>query len=525
MANIFFDGQPGPEIRAKLNDLHGVFEDAVANAQGPQGWAPVLSAEADGARRVLRVTDWTGGQGAKPALLGYVGASGLVLTAALALDVRGAAGGAGPANTLAIGTVTAGAAAATITGTAPAQTLNLQLPAGAAGSAGWTPVFALVSDGARRVQQVSDWTGGSGTKPATGQYVGASGLVGAIASAVDLRGTAGAGAGNVNATGTIATDDLAVFADATGNSIKSAGKKLSGLVLSTDTRLSDARNPTAHSHTIANVTGLQTALDSKGTSNLALGATAATALAGNTPVLPEAPSDGKTYGRKNAAWVEAGGAGSTGSMVITSSQNVPKSTFGSAKFVRVQLWGGGAGGSSRINGTIPAGGEGGEYLEAIIAVADLAATVPVVVGAGGANAVATTGVVYGGAGGNSSFGSYVALGGNDPAAGALNRKIRLVGKTGGDPGAGVGATSQVDTIYGGGGGGLASAAGVPGNPGGTSVFGGAGGEGSGVIVSPNVTAGGNGTAPGGGGGGAYGNIGYTATSGAGARGECRLTWW
>ena len=46
-----------------------------------------------------------------------------------------------------------------------------------------------------------------------------------------------------------------------------------------------------------------------GTSNLALGATAGTALAGNTPVLPEAPSDGKIYGRKNAAWVEAGSAG------------------------------------------------------------------------------------------------------------------------------------------------------------------------------------------------------------------------
>lgn len=413
MANIFFDGQPGPEIRAKLNELHSVFEDAVANAAGPQGWAPVLSAEADGARRVLRVTDWTGGQGAKPALLGYVGASGLVLTAALALDVRGAAGGAGPANTLAIGTVTAGAAAATITGTAPAQTLNLQLPAGAAGSAGWTPVFALASDGARRVQQVSDWTGGSGTKPATGQYVGASGLVGAIASAVDLRGTAGAGAGNVNATGTIATDDLAVFADATGNSIKSAGKKLSGLVLSTDPRLSDQRTPTAHSHTIANVTGLQAALDSKGTSNLALGTTAATALAGNTTVLPEAPADGKTYGRKNAAWVEAGGGGAVRMVqeVLTSgtSWTAPENLVGGR--VKYRISGGGGSASYAAATTSSAAGAGG-YCEGQ-AIVTAASAYTYAIGAGGAAKVATG---PGNAGGDTSIFGATAYG----APGASN---------------------------------------------------------------------------------------------------------
>ena len=42
-----------------------------------------------------------------------------------------------------------------------------------------------------------------------------------------------------------------------------------------------------------------------GTSSLGLGTTAGTALAGNTVVLPDAPSDGKTYGRKDAAWAEA----------------------------------------------------------------------------------------------------------------------------------------------------------------------------------------------------------------------------
>ncbi len=48
----------------------------------------------------------------------------------------GATGPAGPANSLAIGTVTAGAAAASITGTAPSQTLNLVLQTGAQGIQG-----------------------------------------------------------------------------------------------------------------------------------------------------------------------------------------------------------------------------------------------------------------------------------------------------------------------------------------------------------------------------------------------------
>lgn len=75
-------------------------------------------------------------------------------------------------------------------------------PAGGGGSGtnGWTPVLAIVTDGTRRVQQVTDWTGGTGTKPATGQYVGAGGLVSNIADAVDIRGAQGA-TGTTGATG------------------------------------------------------------------------------------------------------------------------------------------------------------------------------------------------------------------------------------------------------------------------------------------------------------------------------------
>jgi hypothetical protein len=58
---------------------------------------------------------------------------------------------------------------------------------------GWSPILAVVADGARRVLQVTGWSGGSGTAPATGLYVGATGYVSNIADAVDIRGDSGVG--------------------------------------------------------------------------------------------------------------------------------------------------------------------------------------------------------------------------------------------------------------------------------------------------------------------------------------------
>lgn len=122
----------------------------------------------------------------------------------------GGIGPTGPANTLTAGDVTtlpAGQPAAVrITGTAPNQTVEFDIPAGADGTDGtngtngtngidgndgWSPIIAVVADGVRRILQVADWTGGEGTKPATGSYIGASGLVTDIASAVDIRGDQG----------------------------------------------------------------------------------------------------------------------------------------------------------------------------------------------------------------------------------------------------------------------------------------------------------------------------------------------
>ena len=58
---------------------------------------------------------------------------------------------------------------------------------------GWSPVLALVLDGARIVQRVADFVGGVGNKPAVyiGKYVGATGYVTDLADAVDVRGRTG----------------------------------------------------------------------------------------------------------------------------------------------------------------------------------------------------------------------------------------------------------------------------------------------------------------------------------------------
>lgn len=74
------------------------------------------------------------------------------------------------------------------------------------GDKGWSPILAVVADGTRRVFQITDWTGGEGTKPATGSFIGATGIVGTAALAVDVRGATGAQGQGIqpNATGTFA---------------------------------------------------------------------------------------------------------------------------------------------------------------------------------------------------------------------------------------------------------------------------------------------------------------------------------
>ena len=55
---------------------------------GASAWTPMLAIEAEGTARYLRVVDWTGGTGAKPAV-GYVGTEGIT-TKALAPNLNAA---------------------------------------------------------------------------------------------------------------------------------------------------------------------------------------------------------------------------------------------------------------------------------------------------------------------------------------------------------------------------------------------------------------------------------------------------
>lgn len=60
--------------------------------QGYHGWSPVLAVAIDGARRVLELVDWVGGEGSKPGLTGYIGPGGVVGPIGSAVDIRGEAG-------------------------------------------------------------------------------------------------------------------------------------------------------------------------------------------------------------------------------------------------------------------------------------------------------------------------------------------------------------------------------------------------------------------------------------------------
>jgi len=204
--------------------------------QGEDGWSPVFASVADGERRVLMVSNWTGGTGELPPIGLFVGSTGLVADVADAVDVRGKEGPQGAQGVPgADGAVIIDAGAEVITEPGPPDpgegaegqlyldTLtgdlykkesdtwvlktNIRGPAGPKGNDGsigvdgepgpvgpngWAPILATVADGTRRVQMVSDWTGGAGTKPPVGRYISSTGLTTVLANATDIRGPAGA---------------------------------------------------------------------------------------------------------------------------------------------------------------------------------------------------------------------------------------------------------------------------------------------------------------------------------------------
>jgi len=60
--------------------------DSVEGPQGNSGWTPILAGEADGTRTLIKVAEWTGGQGNKPDTGVYLGTSGYVATKAEAFN-------------------------------------------------------------------------------------------------------------------------------------------------------------------------------------------------------------------------------------------------------------------------------------------------------------------------------------------------------------------------------------------------------------------------------------------------------
>ena len=202
--------------------------------------------------------------------------------------------------------------------------------------------------------------------------------------------------------------------------------------------------------------------------------------------------------------------------------------------VYVEIWGGGGSGAAGRSAS-SGGGGGGGFVSTAYRASDLAATVSVTVGSGGAAVSRTTnGTTNGNTGGNSSFGTLTAKGGGrgttsggdggngeTPAIyfladGQINTTTRSMGSVSGAGGSGLisDATHQkgANASWGGAGGG-GNGTGVAG----TSSYGGDGG-------AAGTTTGVAGTAPGGGGGAGRNTTG-TVTSGAGARGEVRVWAW
>ena len=130
----FYDTMPGPLRRDTLNEMWEVWQDAILNIKGDQGWSPLLRAVQDGVRSVIELYDWVGGEGIKPTETGYLGSTGYVSDISLATDFRGLKG---DAATIAVGTVTTGApgtpVVVTNSGTSSAATFNFTIPKGADG--------------------------------------------------------------------------------------------------------------------------------------------------------------------------------------------------------------------------------------------------------------------------------------------------------------------------------------------------------------------------------------------------------
>lgn len=227
--------------------------------------------------------------------------------------------------------------------------------------------------------------------------------------------------------------------------------------------------------------------------------------------------------------IAALGAKTPAYQVFTASGTWTKPTgYPDDTMVTVEMWGGGGGANREFSTSYLAGGGGGAYATGRFRLGDLASSIAVTVGAGGAGRSASSGA--GANGGNSQFGTLITAYGGKGAAGSGSTNQGGTGggelssgSAGGAIGGGVtGTTPNANTIYGGGAGGSGDTA----RNGGSAVYGGGGGSSSSGAAGVSVYGGNggsgsskNGVAPGG--GGASGSS--TGTNGGnGARGEVRI---
>ena len=352
------------------------------------------------------------------------------------------------------------------------------------------------------------------------------GLQTALDTKVSTTGTGATGSWGISVTGSSAsTTGNAATATrlATARTITLAGD-VSGSVSfdgSDNVSMTVAVDDDSHNHIIANVDGLQTALDAKAP-------LASPALTG-TPTAPTAAVGTNTTQLATTAFVQAASGYTANTFTSSGTWTKPAGTPANA-MIRVEMWGGGGGGCRIGSDNFAGGGGGGAFSTYTFLASEVGSTVSVTVGAGGNGRATSTG--NGGNGGSSSFGSLItAYGGggglqnNNGAAngggggGQLSAGSGATqGSFGGDMyGGGMGGGPSSDTVgsqnsvYGGGGGGGCYTPTPTFQTGGTSKFAGNGGR------SASGVAGADGQIPAGGGG-----CGVNQNGGDGARGEVRV---
>ena len=219
-------GAPGSDGVAGADGSDGARgADGAPGSQGDDGWAPVLSVVTDGARRVLRLTSWTGGEGSAPAVPAnnYVTASGLGTLAERHRHPwcrRGADGADGAAGSSGAD----GADGTNGSDGAPGSDGADGAPGsdgadGTDGNDGWSPVS--VSRNGRYppgtpADWLDGWRGRGARHPRGNNYVGPSGLVSSAAAAIDIRGATGqtGQTGNRGDQGATGRYDVEIFQNA-----------------------------------------------------------------------------------------------------------------------------------------------------------------------------------------------------------------------------------------------------------------------------------------------------------------------